>query len=187
MPSAQAAHRILSPAEIKEIKESASGTGCAQNFKSRRNKGNKRKCLRHRLRTESEAKNFLYFFNFCGTIKKLQDNKRVRRTKNFCDFCDFCVRLKTIDQCEAYEETTYHRVGGEGSSSRAHGIPDGTRHDELHAVEVKRERGGESENGSSLLCVVGEWSRKNSEIFGVLEYYYYFCIQNQEHEIQFRP
>ena len=59
---------------------------------SRRNKGNKRKCLRHRLRTEyvghteihgnhrkclrhrlrttSEAKNFLYFFHFCGTIKK---------------------------------------------------------------------------------------------------------------------
>jgi hypothetical protein len=56
--------------QIKEIKESASGTGCAQNFKSRRNKGNKRKCLRHRLRTESETKNFLYFFNFCGTIKK---------------------------------------------------------------------------------------------------------------------
>ena len=29
------------------------------------------------------------------------------------------------------EETTYHRVGGEGDSSRAHGIPDGDWDDEL--------------------------------------------------------
>ena len=58
----------LSPAEMKEIKESAFGTGCALiMYRSHRNKGNHRKCLWHRLRTESEAKNFFYFFYFCGT------------------------------------------------------------------------------------------------------------------------
>ena len=44
------------PAEMKEIKESDFGTGCALiMYRSHRNHGNHRKCLRHRLRTESEA------------------------------------------------------------------------------------------------------------------------------------
>ena len=38
-------------------------------FYSHRNKGNERKCLRHRLRTEERSENFLYF---CGTTKKLR-------------------------------------------------------------------------------------------------------------------
>ena len=53
----------------QEITESASGTGCAQNFKSRRNKGNHRKCLRHRLRTISEAKNFCDFREYLCEIR----------------------------------------------------------------------------------------------------------------------
>jgi len=32
----------------------------------------------------------------------------------------------------SYEEAESDRVGGEGDSSRAHGIPDGTGHDQLH-------------------------------------------------------
>ena len=69
--------------QIKEIKESASGTGCALiMYRSHRNHGNHRKCLRHRLRTESEAKNFFYFLYFCGTTKTLRDNKNSAGHKN---------------------------------------------------------------------------------------------------------
>ena len=79
----------LSPAEMKEIKESAFGTGCALiMYRSHRNKGNHRKCLRHRLRTESEAKNFFYFFHFCGTKKTLRDIK-------ICEIREICVTLKS--------------------------------------------------------------------------------------------
>ena len=52
----QISHRLLWHTEITEITESASGTGCAlylspaEFFLSRRNKGNHRKCLWHRLR-----------------------------------------------------------------------------------------------------------------------------------------
>ena len=33
-----------------------------------------------------------------------------------------------------HEEATDHRAGGEGDSSRAHGIPDGTGNDQLHGI-----------------------------------------------------
>ena len=35
-----------------------------------------------------------------------------------------------------YEEATDHRAGGEGDSSRAHGIPDGTGNNQLHGTRT---------------------------------------------------
>ena len=36
---------------------------------------------------------------------------------------------------EKNEETKNHRAGGEGGSSRAHGIPHGTGHNQLHELK----------------------------------------------------
>ena len=43
--------------------------------------------------------------------------------------CEICVTKKKGGD---YEETKDHRAGGEGDSSRAHGIPDGTGNNQLH-------------------------------------------------------
>ena len=50
--------------------------------------------------------------NFCVTLRKSEGRK----------ICEICVTKKKGGD---YEETKDHRAGGEGSSSRAHGIPDG--------------------------------------------------------------
>ena len=120
MPPAQAAHRV-----------------CRAHRNSRKSQKVPPAQAAHNKRSEK----FPLFLSF------LRDNKRVRRTKNFCDFCDFCVRLKTIDQCEAYEETTNHRVGGEGSSSRAHGLPDGHQHHVVLGPRADRHLNGAHTTG----------------------------------------
>ena len=53
--------------------------------------------------------------NFCVTLKKSGGRK-------ICEICGICVTKKKGGD---HEETKDHRAGGEGSSSRAHSIPDG--------------------------------------------------------------
>ena len=53
--------------------------------------------------------------NFCVTLKSPKDVKSVK-------ICGICVTKKKGGD---YEETKDHRAGGEGSSSRTHGLPDG--------------------------------------------------------------
>ena len=47
--------------------------------------------------------------------------------------CEICVTKKKGGD---YEETKDHRAGGEGVSSRAHGIPDGTGNHQLHGTRT---------------------------------------------------
>ena len=57
-----------------------------------------------------------------------------------CDFCEFLCDKKNSEICVTkkkggdYEEAKDHRAGGEGSSSRAHGIPYGNRYDQLYGI-----------------------------------------------------
>ena len=57
----------------------------------------------------------------------------------------FVVEKKEID---VYEETENCGVGGEGDSSRAHGIPDGNIDYELHGTRAVLKREGDG-NASS--------------------------------------
>jgi hypothetical protein len=61
--------------------------------------------------------------NFCVTLKSPEDEK------NLWNLCD---KKKGGD----YEEAKDHRAGGEGSSSRAHGIADGTGNHQLHGTRT---------------------------------------------------
>ena len=66
--------------------------------------------------------------NFCVTLKSPEDEK-------ICEICGICVTKKKGGD---YEEAKDHRAGGEGSSSRAHGIPDGHRHHLVHGSRPDR-------------------------------------------------
>ena len=65
--------------------------------------------------------------NFCVTLKSPEDIKKSVR------ICEICVTKKKGGD---YEEAKDHRAGGEGSSSRAHGIPDGTGNHQLHGTRT---------------------------------------------------
>jgi hypothetical protein len=49
--------------------------------------------------------------------------------KKICDICEICVTKKKGGD---NEEAKDHRAGGEGDSSRTHGIPDGDWYHELY-------------------------------------------------------
>jgi hypothetical protein len=53
--------------------------------------------------------------------------------KKICEICGICVTKKKGGD---YEEAKDHRAGGEGDSSRAHGIPDGTGNNQLHGTRT---------------------------------------------------
>ena len=59
--------------------------------------------------------------NFCDFCEFLCDLKKSEGRK-ICEICGICVTKKKGGD---HEETKDHRAGGEGSSSRAHSIPDG--------------------------------------------------------------
>jgi hypothetical protein len=50
-------------------------------------------------------------------------------------FCGFCETNKKQLISEKNEKAKNHRAGGEGGSSRAHGIPHGTGHNQLHVMK----------------------------------------------------
>ena len=46
------------------------------------------------------------------------------------------IRVERKKEIDVYEKAESNWVGGEGDSSRAHGIPDGTGNDQLHESDV---------------------------------------------------
>ena len=72
--------------------------------------------------------------NYCRRKRRMAQrkefsNSQILDKKKICEnLWNLCDEKKGRD----YEETKDHRASGEGDSSRAHGIPDGTGNDQLH-------------------------------------------------------
>ena len=70
----------------------------------------------------------------CGAIiliiAEKFSNSQILDKKKICEnLWNLCDKKKKGGD---YEETKDHRASGEGSSSRTHGLPDGTGNDQLH-------------------------------------------------------